>query len=520
MRPENLPRVVGPACGAVYRARAAALAAALVLVAATPGPAGARPPASGAEPGTSASRFEALRAAIAEIEAGRRTTPLIGEPAADGSVPVTFLVRRDGDRVPRIVSDVTGWGERVDGTYDAQAGRMTRVGRTSWYALETNVASRARIEYMVAYAVGDHRLDPHNPRRVEPPPASEFVTPGYEPPPELTGTAPSPGGSVTEATIDSTALGGARRALVYTPSGSAAESALPVAVFLDMRASQIARVLDWAIARRVVAPVTAIFVDPHVAVDGTGSAEALRTFLGAELPAWVAAHRRDAAPAGGWAILGISLGGRDALGAALESAGVYGRVGLLIPGRRITRADVDRLRTHARAPLHVAILAGRYDQANIATARDLHLALEAAGHRVDYTEVAEGHSPRTWLHHLKDVLATLFPGGHTRSVPTTSTGEPAGTVPTGSIDADRVFRQRVEALYERFGDVRRRCANTWATAPACMAELEAFRAEELRLFGEVEAHDFTDIGEHNYWHRGRLKFPSELEQLLQQAGGR
>jgi len=58
-----------------------------------------------------APRATALEAAIAEIEAGRKTTPLIAEPTAGGDATVTFLARRTGGRVPRIVPDVTGWGE-------------------------------------------------------------------------------------------------------------------------------------------------------------------------------------------------------------------------------------------------------------------------------------------------------------------------------------------------------------------------------------------------------------------------
>ena len=74
-----------------------------------------------------------LQAAIAEIEAGRRTTPLIGEPASNGEVEVTFLAKREGGQAPRIVSDVTGWGEHIDGTFDFTAGTMARVGATDWY---------------------------------------------------------------------------------------------------------------------------------------------------------------------------------------------------------------------------------------------------------------------------------------------------------------------------------------------------------------------------------------------------
>ena len=79
-----------------------------------------------------AAAVPALASVIADVEAGRRSTPIVGEPTPDGNTIVTFLARRAGRRVPRIVSDVTGWGERGDGTFDAGVGTMRRVGRTDW----------------------------------------------------------------------------------------------------------------------------------------------------------------------------------------------------------------------------------------------------------------------------------------------------------------------------------------------------------------------------------------------------
>jgi enterochelin esterase-like enzyme len=58
--------------------------------------------------------------------------------------------------------------------------------------------------------------------------------------------------------------------------------------------------------------------------------------------------------------------------------------------------------------LQVAILAGRYDQANLPTARAVRQALADAGHVVEYTEVPEGHSAVTWRNHLRAVLVPLF----------------------------------------------------------------------------------------------------------------
>jgi enterochelin esterase-like enzyme len=401
-----------------------------------------------------APKAAALEAAIAEIEAGRKTTPLIGEPTAGGDATVTFLARRAGGRVPRIVSDVTGWGEHVDGTFDFTAGRMTRVGQTDWYSLQANVAPRARIEYLIAYAPTDYRLDPHNPRRAAGPqlggaPASEFVMPGYLPPQEFADPPVSPAGLITEATVESRVLRGSCRLIVYTPPGYRDDGDYPVAVFLSMRWGQVSRVLDWLIAHQAIEPIVAVFVDPESHGNdsrtggGTGASWGSRAFLSDELLTWVASRYGVTKSAGKRAIIGISFGAKDALNTALScgeapnaAAGLecqtdaFGRLGLLIPGRRIGRADIEAIADRRTHRLRVAILAGQYDQANVATARSLRQALADAGHLVDHTEVPEGHSPVTWCYHLRGVLVSLF--GPTSAK--TSPGEYAGKVPRNGVD--------------------------------------------------------------------------------------
>lgn len=357
-----------------------------------------------------AAASRALEAAIAEIEAGRRTTPLIGAPAAGGDVTVTFLARAEGGRAPRIVSDVTGWGEHADGTFDFTVGTMTRVGASDWYSLQASVARRARIEYLIAYDAGDYRLDPHNPRHVSNPRASELVTPGYEPPPELTGPPASPAGRLEAITVRSRAFDGTCRLFVYTPPGYRDDGDDGVAVFHDFsaaRARQVPRVLDWLIDRRAIPPIVAVLVDLQ-SRDTSRLGAPARAFLAGELPAWLSAHYGVTRSPDRRAVIGISFGAKDALDTALGPSGAYGRLGLLIPGRRIGTADIDTIAARSVSPLRVAIVAGRYDRANVETARALRRALADAGHAVDYVEVPEGHSPRTWLHHLRDLLAGLF----------------------------------------------------------------------------------------------------------------
>ena len=283
--------------------RRIAFAIAVVAACLAPGPAaaqgtrGAGTPARTQTTSAERPRIARLASAIAEIEAGRLTTPLIGEPGTDGGVTVTFLATRGGGRIPRIVSDVTGWGERPDDSFDFTAGTMTRVGRTDWYSLDATVAPRARIEYLVAHGLRDYRLDPHNPRQrphAGGSPASEFVMPGYLPPQEFEDPPVTPAGRVAEATIESRVLGGSRRVIVYLPPSYRADGDYPVAAFHGglsvVSPGEAPRVLDWLIARKAIEPIVAVFVDSWPRDNDASTAASTRTFLADELLAWVASR--------------------------------------------------------------------------------------------------------------------------------------------------------------------------------------------------------------------------------------
>jgi enterochelin esterase-like enzyme len=356
-----------------------------------------------------------LEAAAAEVEAGRRTTPLIGEPEPGGGATVTFLAKRADGREPRIVSDVTGWGERLDGTFDFAAGTMARVGRTEWYALRARVAPRARVEYLLAYAPADYRLDPHNRRQAAGPAlgglrASEFVMPGYVSPRAFADPHAAPAGALAESALGSRALRGPCRVVVYTPPGYRPGTEYAVAVMLDARSRQVSRVLDSLIANGEIEPVVAVFVEPHGLGERLKDGVPLPAFLNRDLLGWLRSRYAVTGDARRRAVLGISFGAKDALEAALDRREAFGLLGLLIPGRRIRRADIEAIGGPPSRRLRVAMLAGLYDHANIETARGLRRALAGAGHAVEFLEVPEGHSAVTWASHLGEVLASLFGG--------------------------------------------------------------------------------------------------------------
>jgi hypothetical protein len=80
--------------------------------------------------------------------------------------------------------------------------------------------------------------------------------------------------------------------------------------------------------------------------------------------------------------------------------------------------------------------------------------------------------------------------------------------------SDSAFRARDAALLREVNALNHRCAPAWRNDPECLPQACGLRTRELDLFAEVPVHYFTDITEWNYWHRGRLKFPGDLEQLL------
>lgn len=371
----------------------------------------------GRDPGPPGTADRSIESVIAEIKAGRANTPLVVQPAPGSDATVTFLVQSGDGQVPRIVSDVTGWGEAPDDSYfDMTIGTMTQVGSTDWFRLDTRVAPRARIEYLVVHGESDYRIDPNNPRRAwvrgdyE---VSEFVTPDYQPPQEFANPPQALGGSTFEGTIDSRALGAPRRALVYLPPAYRKDVSYPVAVFHSgwgvAREGQATRVLDWLITRRKIEPIVGLFLASHLPGDPDNhEGPPMRAFLTEEAPAWLASRIGITASADEWAVLAISYNAKDAIDAALAPTQAYGRLGLLIPGRRLKPADLEAFSRQPGRRLQVAILAGLYDQANLATAQNAHRVLADAGHAVDYIEVPEGHNGTTWRDHLSDVFFSLF----------------------------------------------------------------------------------------------------------------
>lgn len=350
---------------------------------------------------------KAARPELAAIESGKTPVPVVS------ATDITFYAEGDPSAPPRIVSDLTGWGERADGTFDFSVGKMRQIPGTKWFSLSARADKSARIEYLIAYGAGDYRLDPRNPRKVtrvggE---ASEVVMPAYVTPPEFDEPHVEPRGKVTEADVKGLFVG-QRHVIVYTPPGYDPARRYRLAVFHDgaliVNSGEAPRVLDWLIAHDMIQPVVAVFVDPVSRTDDYRRAAPMRDFVATELMSWIGARYSVTPLAADHSIIGVSASARGAVDAMASYPGVFGKCGLMIPA--LSEADLSTIpvRREEGEQLQVVVLAGAYDRQNIAGAEFARTSVIARGHLVTYIKVPEGHTTLTWKTHLHDVLISLF----------------------------------------------------------------------------------------------------------------
>jgi enterochelin esterase-like enzyme len=350
---------------------------------------------------------EAERAGLPLIESGQTKVPVVTDNQ------ITFYAQADAGAAPRLVSDVTGWGERPDGTFDFSVGKMRPIAGTDWFSLTARSTPSARIEYLFAYGAGDYRMDPRNPRKVTRATgdASEVVGPAYVAPPEFEAPPTEPAGKILDTIVPGQIVK-QRRVIVYTPPGYDASRKYPLAVFHDgglvVNTGEAPRVLDWLIAHDKIHPVVAAFVDPMSRAEDFRRDAPMRDFVGLELMAWISSRYSITPIAADHAIIGISAGARAALDAMASYPAVFGKSGLMIPA--VDESDLLKIpvRRGEEPQLEVTVLSATYDHLNGRSGGLVRQSLNARGHSAKVIDVAEGHSTMTWKTHLRDVLVSLF----------------------------------------------------------------------------------------------------------------
>jgi hypothetical protein len=79
---------------------------------------------------------------------------------------------------------------------------------------------------------------------------------------------------------------------------------------------------------------------------------------------------------------------------------------------------------------------------------------------------------------------------------------------------DSRFRKRDQQLLAEYEKLHNEYQRREISREDYVRDLQHLRFRELTLFADVRKHEFSDITEGNYWHRGRLRFPGTIEQEL------
>lgn len=83
---------------------------------------------------------------------------------------------------------------------------------------------------------------------------------------------------------------------------------------------------------------------------------------------------------------------------------------------------------------------------------------------------------------------------------------------TGSLD--KTYREQDQLIVLEYKRLKTDFVQMKINHQQYFEKLKELSKKEDDLFNEVRLHKFENITEHNYWHRGRLKFPSSIKTEL------
>jgi enterochelin esterase-like enzyme len=355
---------------------------------------------------------------VSAVPAPAPRPPLVVSPAVAADRRVTFRVW--APRAQQVL---------VSGLFFQPEIAMTRDSRGVW-SVTTGPVDPGLYEYR--FSVDDlNLLDPANPE-IEPSPRPEnsvLEIPGT--PPLLTELQDVPHGAVhVHHYRRKAAAGQARRLHVYTPPGYEVVSRrerMPVLVLLHGAGGtdatwstygRLAFMLDNLLAQGRVKSMVVVMPNGHPASSGPPSpgvrADNTPAFaeemLGDVLPL-VERHYRVRRDAAGRAIVGLSMGGRQALSVGLEHADRFSWVGAMGGSIPPDGGFTDKLLEASRSSRHklrwLWIGCGRLDRA-YERMDALASRLSAQGVRAVWYPSEGGHNWVEWRRYLAELSPQLF----------------------------------------------------------------------------------------------------------------
>ena len=344
--------------------------------------------------------------------AKREGTPLLFPAPVDRDVRALFVFRSAAPRV-FLAGDVNGWS--------TSAQPLEKLAGTDLHVRELDVVDGARLDYKFVVGGTEWTLDPWNPRTMAGGfgPNSELRTPAYVPPREVEARPGMPAGRFEERTVESRALGGARRVVVWVPPGLPESARVPALYLLDgldyREFGNVHVVAANLLATGRIPPLLLVLVPPVDRGVEYERSEAFERFLATELVPAVEARWPARTDAAGRGVMGVSLGAFAALSATART-GLFGRCGAQSTGNAVPAnldlllADLARLPEGA-ARFHVDVGTFEADLHGadlLAVSRRLRPVL-AKRQPLEYREVPEGHSWGSWRARLAEAL-TFFWG--------------------------------------------------------------------------------------------------------------
>lgn len=348
-------------------------------------------------------------AAVEKFIAARGGTPIV-----ENQTRLVFLARDVNGVTPRVVGDFNAWAATPQG-YDAAIGKMTRIDGTTWSYLESTAYTNARAEY-VLFVETEAAADPMNPRKVQAyaGPRSEVRMPFWVANPEVDDEAAVPAGELLAETVVSRALLGQRRLWSYLPPGysAATDTLYPVMYVLDganyVEKMDVPRILDRLIARKVIPPLIAVFLEPGDRQEEYTRNPRWRTFITSELVPQIDQRFRTFPAPDHRIILGSSLAAYGAVDLAVEFPSVFGLCAAIAPPEQTASVIANQPRARAAAvSIRFFVMGGVYD-AMVDGARRLRTTLDGVNAPVTYLEVPEGHNTNTFRAHLDDAIKALL----------------------------------------------------------------------------------------------------------------
>ena len=348
-------------------------------------------------------------AAVEKFIAARGGTPIV-----ENQTRLVFLARDVNGVTPRVVGDFNAWAATPQG-YDAAIGKMTRIDGTTWSYLESTAYTNARVEY-VLFVETEAAADPMNPRKVQAYAGSrsEVRMPFWVANPEVDDEAAVPAGELLAETVVSRALLGQRRLWSYLPPGysAATDTLYPVMYVLDganyVEKMDVPRILDRLIARKVIPPLIAVFLEPGDRQEEYTRNPRWRTFITSELVPQIDQRFRTFPAPDHRIILGSSLAAYGAVDLAVEFPSVFGLCAAIAPPEQTASVIANQPRARAAAvSIRFFVMGGVYD-AMVDGARRLRTTLDGVNAPVTYLEVPEGHNSNTFRAHLDDAIKALL----------------------------------------------------------------------------------------------------------------